>query len=183
MLATNDVSVQYLKSGNKPLFRKLLTELLEQNPFLFSDKNVEDILHSISVHQQEHGTGPGCLINKYGTVVGLAGLRFLPEAELYETYCSILPKYVEEVGYSMVINELVNYAFDELSLDTVCARADKGVVENELYIANGFTFLGERVFTDGGSEKIWNYYEMDNDSQLISDNNSADTDNDWDLNY
>ena len=183
MLSINDISIEYLKEGNKPLFKKLLTELSEANSSFFPNMDVDVMFDNISSHQKEHGLGLGCLINSYGKVVGLAGLCFLQATKLYETFCFISPNHVEEIGYSMIIDRLVNYAFDELNLDKVCARADIGVIENELYLANGFTYLGERIFEDNGNEKIWNYYEMDNDSQLISDNSSAEIDNDWDLSY
>ncbi len=183
MLPAKDISIQYLKEGNKPLFKQLLIELQKENNSFCKGLHIDEFLDSLKAHQQEHGLGLGCLINPYGKVVGLAGLRFLNATKLYETVCIISPKYVEEVGYSMIIDQLINYAFNELNLDKVCARAEKGIIENELYHAIGFTYLGERVFDEDGSEQIWNYYEMENDNQLLSNNSTSEIDNDWDLTY
>ena len=183
MLTTRDISIQYLTEGNKQLFKKLLVELSQCENSILSPNAIDETLNDITNHVNVHGIGLGCLIDNYGKVVGIAGLRFLNAPKLYETFCFILPQHVEEVGYSRIIDGLVNHAFGNLNLDKVCARAQSGVVENELFMLNGFTYLGERMFDDEGSEKIWNYYEIENDSQLLSNNTSTELDTDWDLSY
>lgn len=118
-------------------------------------------------HYGEHGVSFGLVTDKQGHFLGRAGLYFVPEVNLYELGYSLLPEYWGQGIATELALSLLDYAFDTLCLDAVCARTITGNNNSDKVLQKaGFSYLGERMFTIKDKPYFWNYYECNNDRGL-----------------
>lgn len=127
-------------------------------------KQTAERLNNYINHYEEHGISFGFVTDTEGDFIGRAGFYFVPEVNKYEIGFSLLPQYWGKGLATEIARGLLEYAFDQLHLDSVCARTIAGnqASENVLH-KNGFSFLGERAFSLGRQVFLWNYFERDNE--------------------
>jgi ribosomal-protein-alanine N-acetyltransferase len=130
-------------------------------------KQTKDRLNHYIEHHDEYGISFGYVSDKQGKFMGRAGFYFIPEVNLYEIGYSLLPEYWGQGYATELAAALLDYAFNTLSLDTVCARTIHGNDSSEKVLhKTGFIFLGERMFSLRGEPFFWHYYECSNDNNL-----------------
>lgn len=144
-----------------------IAEHPEKMNVLFGDESTpEVVLESYIKHIGTYGTGLGFVKNEEGVVIGMGGLQFINDVQLFELVCCMLPEY-EHQGYDAT--DMLRYnAFEKMSLDKVCARANAGSLQGLVYRENGFVYIDERAFTTDSMTHIWDYYELENDANTIT---------------
>jgi len=139
----------------------------------------EELIILLEEHRIEHGIAPGGIYLPGDIAIGIGGFHFLDEAGVYEIVCNVPPG--NEILAPVILNMLITDAFDNLKMDKICARAIPASPFDKFLAENGFVFSGERLFVKEGDGQIWNYYELEDERNLVSaDNSRAYTDNDWD---
>lgn len=143
---------------------------------------LESFPNHMAIADKEHGVSVNFITNDNSNeVLGLAGLHYLSDVQLYEIIINILPEHSLDISVTELIENIVSEAFEVLCLDKVCARAVPGSEYDVLLKSFGFTQLGERVFSDESKSSIYNYYELENDSLLeINASSSTPAYSDWD---
>lgn len=165
-----DIEIKYFSDLNE-------SEIEAVETFLASD--IDEMSDAYDNHRVEHGIAPGAICLSEVGIIGVGGIHYLEETGFYEITCNVMPGQEEHV--TPVLNHLVSHAFDNLKMDKVCARAIPGSVFNHNLANSRFTFLGERMFMLEQDEHIWNYYELEDESNLVSaENNSVYIDKEWD---
>lgn len=137
----------------------------------------------INIADKDHGVSVSYITSDNDKVIlGLAGLNYSIDAQLYEVIINILPVYSQELSSYELLENIVTEAFDTLYIDKVCARAIPGSDMDTLYRTFGFSHLGERMFTDEQTSVIYYYYELENDNLLdtTSETQSPAYKSDWD---
>lgn len=150
------------------------------------NRQTKDRLDAYIRHHDQHGISFGHVSDHHGNFLGRAGFYYLSDVGLYEIGCSLLPEYWGQGLATEIAHSLLDYAFDELNLDVVCARTIIGNEGSENVLdKTGFNFLGERMFEIKGQPFIWNYYECYNDDNLSFADQHSDAGyvDDWDLSY
>ena len=80
-----------------------------------------------------------------------------------------MPEYWGQGLATEIVSELLNYAFDNLLLDSVCARTVAGNdASDNVLQKTGFSYIGERAFSMDDRVFIWNYYEHENEAALAN---------------
>lgn len=130
-------------------------------------------------HRVEHGVAPGGIYIQGKGIVGIGGFYYLEETGLYEVVCNVSPRYKDSTP--AILNHLVLQAFDSLMMDKICARAVPQSFLDRCLADSDFVFSGERIFMKENNNRIWNYYELEDESKLVSaENRGMFTDNSWD---
>lgn len=181
---TEDMEIRQFSGLSKDDLEKLLGAFAEEttghvvvNPAIGYD--VEELIDILDEHMVEHGIAPGGIYLDGNSAVGIGGFYYLEETGMYEIICSLAPG--QERLTPAILNSLVEEAFDNLKMDKICARAIPASPFDKLLAEAGFAFLGERMFMMEGAGQIWNYYELEDERNLVSaDSGSAYADNDWD---
>lgn len=171
------ISLQYFKSN------ELLNELSAATGgainFYTGATTDAELPEMLEQHQIQHGIGIGYLQNDDDAVLGLGGLYYQPEASLYELV--YLPLTDNAIDANTCLNYLLDHAFGNLGIDKICARAlPQSLIADWLNDA-GFAYSGERAFTQDGREHIWQYFELENEANMVlvpAYNQSANSD--WD---
>lgn len=171
------ISLQYFKNN------ELLNELSTATDGLISlytgatfEKELSELLEE---HQIQHGIGIGYLQNEDYSILGLGGLYYQPEAHLYELI--YIPITDNATSINDCLDYLLDYAFDTLGIDKICTRAVPLSPTAEWLHNKGFAYCGERAFTQDGREHIWQYYELENETNMVSmPAESFAGDSDWD---
>ncbi|MCD6064771.1 MAG: Streptomycin 3-adenylyltransferase [Flavipsychrobacter sp.] len=149
-----------------------------------TEKQVQERLSNYISHHNEHGISFGYVSDKKGHFLGRAGFYFVPEVNQYELGYSLLPEYWGKGYATEIANGLLEYAFNMLNLDSICARTIPGNdgSDNVLH-KTGFISMGERMFTVKGKQVFWNYYECYNETNLdfADQQSNARYADDWDL--
>ncbi|RYD58940.1 MAG: N-acetyltransferase [Sphingobacteriales bacterium] len=144
-----------------------LTETMAFIPPYFGPETREQAaarLDKYIKHYEEHGVSFGHVANDEGKFIGRAGLYFVPEVSRFEIGYSLLPQYWGQGLATEIAQGLLDYAFDTLNMDSVCARTIMGNQASEAVLhKTGFSFLGERAFRLDDRIFFWNYFERDND--------------------
>lgn len=141
----------------------------------------QELLDTIEQHRIEHGVAIGYLQNEEGVPIAVAGLHYLADAELYEVICETLP------GHSNyktnALSFVIAHAFHTLGIDKICARTSDVFMMNILKDI-GFSYCGERAFTEDGRSYIWNYFELENEN-LAADMQGQffHSDSNWENNF
>lgn len=174
-----EVSLNYFSDSDQQLLSDVFPVLQQAMPVI--DGNVlqaDNALDILDTHKIEHGVGVG-FIQQDGETTAIGGLHYLADVALYELVCIPLPGH--EDAAPIAIDYLIHHAFYALGMDKVCARTlQNSDMDNELKAA-GFTCYGEWAFTEEGRESIWNYYEMENDANMVSSiGHYSDANNSWD---
>jgi len=123
----------------------------------------QELLDTLEQHKIEHGVAIGYLQNEEGITIAVAGLHYLADAELYEVICETLPG--SDIYKTEALNFIVAHAFHTLGIDKICARTNDILMVNTLKDA-GFAYCGERAFIEDGGSRIWNYFELENESHV-----------------
>lgn len=186
-LQQEHIKFNQFRKEDKNILDSVLTHIngsgisIQQNIFN-SILPADILLSSIIYHKAEHGTGICYITNEQQQIIGIAGLCLVSDVSIYEVFYYLLPGYNNNTQKEAVINLLVDKAFYELGLDKVCART---IIEDhdssDSLLACGFNYIDERAFEEDGHNAIWNYYELENDSNIITaDNDAAFIYDDWD---
>ncbi|WP_276131710.1 GNAT family N-acetyltransferase [Polluticoccus soli] len=149
-----------------------------------TEKLTEDRLKKYMRHHDAHGISFGYVSNKKGQFIGRAGFYFVPEVNLYELGYSLLPQHWGKGLATEIASGLIDYAFNNLNLDSVCARTISGNESSENVLHKiGFVRLGERMFPLKGKQIFWNYFECYNETNLDFADQQANARfaDDWDL--
>lgn len=125
-----------------------------------------DLQEIFDKHRIEHGISIGCLYEDNGAALGIGGFHYLEETGVYEMVCAMLPEHEGITAYALEFLE--HQAFANLRMDKVCARALPGTVLDVCLRNNGFVYSGERAFIPEGADQIWNYYELENEGNMVS---------------
>lgn len=134
-----------------------------------SDQQIRERLDTYLAHHDEHGVGFCVVTDKNGKFLGRAGFCFIPEVNLYEIGYLLLPEYWGRGLATEIVTGLINYAFDNLLLDSVCARTVAGNdASDNVLQKTGFSYIGERAFNMNDRVFIWNYYEHENETTLAN---------------
>lgn len=180
---TTGITLHYFTGENKHLLKDVfMPEGLLQGfaGSVFSKDDIaEDAWRIIDAHRAEYGTGLGYLQDAYDNIIGLAGLQYLEDTQLFEVVCYMLPEYTSHT--TDVVDLLVSEAFEHMSLDKVCARTIPGSLKDMSYRENAFVYIGERAFAGEGMDRIWNYYELANEGNLTLAGVEDRGDTDWDI--
>lgn len=143
------------------------------------NRAVAGLVDAFEMHKVEHGIGVGCLQDGNGTILGIGGFHYLAETGLYEVICNMVPQHEEKTLYALEF--LVHEAFSNLRMDKVCSRALLGSAMDNSLRANGFVYAGERAFISEDREQIWNYYELEDETNMVvSAGHYALGESDWD---
>jgi hypothetical protein len=135
---------------------------------------------TIQQHWHLHCTGIGMVTGHNNNTMGIAGLNYLHEVQLYEVYIELLPEYRNTPNTSAILSMVVNNAFENLGIDKVCTRAIAGSVNDIAFKKYGFSYCDERSWADDNYVNTWNYYELENNSAFISvEDHAVAADNDW----
>lgn len=147
-------------------------------------QQVVDRLEKYINHYEEHGLSFGHVSDSKGNFMGRAGFCFVPEVSRYEIGYSLLPQYWGQGLATEIAQGLLDYAFNTLNIDSICARTITGNERSDAVLhKTGFTFLGERAFSIGNQVFLWNYFERDNDDMLSLRDQSTDSfvmEEEWD---
>lgn len=147
-----------------------------------SNKQIKERLNNYIKHHEDYGISFGIVSNRYGSFLGRAGFYFVPEVNLYEIGYSLLPEYWGKGYATELVKGLLDYAFNTLNLDAVCART---IIDNyrsaNVLEKTGFTYLGERAFSIRGQVFLWNYYEKHNEDALVPALLNESNIDDWDI--
>lgn len=127
------------------------------------DAELHDIL---TRHYVEHGVGLGLISNTDNDTIGVGGILFLDDTATYELVYLPLRDYKEQT--EDVLDYLLNYAFETLGMDKVCINTIDGTMTSKWLDKRGFAYCGERTYIFDGTERIWNYYELDNETILAN---------------
>ena len=131
-------------------------------------QQIEERLSNYINHHDEFGVGFCYVSDKAGNFIGRAGFHFVPEVNLYEIGYSLLPEHWGKGLATEVVSALLEYAYNDLKLDAVCARTIVGNDRSDKVLQKcGFTLLGERAFVVGEKLCFWNYYEHNNEDALV----------------
>jgi len=168
---TTEFSIRNLQESNSIALSDILSAINSKNtfvnhPILYSEPDAGLLSDILQQHKIEHGVSLGYLQNGDEEIVGLAGFHYLEEVALYEAVCILLPEYQPETGYA--IEFTIHEAFYNLGMDKICARALPGSAAGTLFKSNGFTYCGERIFIDDAQGHLWDYYELENEGNLVS---------------
>lgn len=130
-------------------------------------KQIEERLKNYISHHDAHGISFAYVSDKKGNFLGRAGFYFVAEVNQYELGYSLLPEYWDKGYATEIANGLLDYAFNTLNLDSVCARTIPGNEGSDnVLLKTGFINMGERMFPIKGRQIIWNYYECYNEANL-----------------
>lgn len=133
-----------------------------------SRKDVQKRVEHIILQEQFFGTSIGKITDEFGTFIGIAGLNYVEEVNLFELTYNLLPQYKGRGYTTEVVNTLIDYGFYTLNLDKICARSIIGNYELDKHLINaGFSSLGERALNIANKQYLWNYYELENDNALL----------------
>lgn len=127
------------------------------------DAELHDILTN---HYVEHGVGIGLISTHEGDVTGVGGILFLEDTATYELVYFPLREQKEHT--EDVLDYLLNYAFETLGMDKVCVNTIEGTMTSKWLDNRGFAYCGERTYIFDGTERIWNYYELDNEAVVAN---------------
>lgn len=174
-----DLSLNKFSGEDRAIIDKILTSS-DAYATPFNSLNSDELIALVEAHKSEHGISVGLVKDGYGKVLGLAGLHYQPEVALYEIVSIVLPEFKDRAAY--IVEYLVFEAFSNLSMDKVFARTPVETADAESFKENGFVCLGERAFAEDDREKIWSYYELENEANLVSVDRRATShiSNDWD---
>jgi RimJ/RimL family protein N-acetyltransferase len=147
-----------------------------------SGKQIKERLNNYIRHHEEYGISFGIVYDHKGNFLGRAGFYFVPEVNLYEIGYSLLPEYWGRGYATELVKALLDYAFNILNLDAVCART---IIDNyrsaNVLDKTGFTYLGERAFSIREKVFLWNYYEKQNEDILNAAVLNEYSIDDWDI--
>lgn len=147
-----------------------------------SRKQVKDRLNNYIRHHEDYGISFGIVSDHNGKFLGRAGFYFVPEVNLYEIGYSLLPEYWGKGYATELVKALLEYSFNVLNLDAVCART---IIDNyrsaNVLEKTGFTYLGERAFSIRGHIYLWNYYEKQNEDALVPSLLTESGIDEWDI--
>lgn len=174
-----DLSLNNFTKDDKAIIDNILSSV-KTSVTPFSTLTSQGLLALVDAHKAEHGTSIGYIKDGYGNILGIAGLHFQPEAALYEIVTIILPEFKDRTVY--IVEHLVFDAFSNLSMDKIFARTPVNTTDYEPLKENGFVCLGERAFAEGGRTHLWNYYELENEANLVSADEAGESHvtSDWD---
>jgi RimJ/RimL family protein N-acetyltransferase len=142
-------------------------------------EQVDTRLQKYLDHYEEHGISIGHVANNEGKFMGRAGFYFIPEVNQYEIAYSLLPEYWGQGLATEICSALLDYAYNTLNLDKVCARVTPGHTASENVLAKtGFIAMGERIFPVADKYFIFNYFERENDDLELHDAHHSD---EWDF--
>lgn len=182
-IRTSDIELKYLADYNKEQLKPIFTSFISEYGGHFAGAAVGnsagELMEYFEAHRVEHGISIGGLYINNNTMVGIGGFHYLEDTGLYEIVCTVLPQF--EDNLATALNHLVLQAFDSLMMDKLCARAVPASAMDTCLANSGFAFSGERVFMKGVDGQIWNYYELEDETNLVSaESTGTYTDNDWD---
>lgn len=168
---TTAFSLHNFSESNSQVLSNILNAIKKDavyvnHPLLYSESDAGMLSDILQQHKIEHGVSLSYLQNGDEEVIGLAGFHYLEEVALYEAVCILLPEYQPETGYA--IEFTIHEAFYSLGMDKICARALPGSAAGALFKSNGFTYCGERIFMDDAQGQLWDYYELENEGNLVS---------------
>lgn len=161
--------IKYVDDTNATQLTEIYTALpMHQGKLekIFGTGFEEDINSAFVRQREEYGTGLGLVEDNSGAVIGLAGLVFLEEVQLYELVVCMMPEY-SSLTYD-VIDMLLYEAFENMSLDKVCAREPIDSSHSTVLREIGFAYIDERIFMDDHMQHVWAYYELENDTNVVS---------------
>lgn len=165
-----DIEIKQLSSLNDE-------EIAILKSLLASD--TDELIESYDTHRIEHGVAPGGIYLPGSDLVGIGGFLYIEETSLYEVVCHVLDVYEEDI--LPLLHYFATYAFDNLKMDKICARAIPGSVLDDNLANSRFTFSGERMFIQEQDGQLWNYYELEDEGNLVSaESTGIYSDNDWD---
>lgn len=174
-----DLSLNNFTKHDKAIIDNILSSV-KTSVTPFSTLTSEELFTLVAAHKSEHGISIGYIKDGYGNILGIAGLHYQPEVAIYEAVTIILPEFKDRTAY--VIEHLVFNAFSILSMDKIFARTPVSTTDYEPLKENGFVCLGERAFAEDDRTHLWNYYELENDANLVSADGAGESHiaNDWD---
>lgn len=174
--------INHCTANDSSVLQDLLTQLVAANAIdakaFYPELPTDILLPILDNHYKEYGAGIGLVENEQGDIIGMAGLQFLQDTELFEAVCYLLPDYTAQ--FPNVLSTVVDTAFHDLGLDKLCARTVTMSLADMQYREAGFTYVDERAFSDDGMGQIWNYYELENDANMVDAEQLAFDDSDWD---
>lgn len=178
-----DIEIRQFADADYQQLEKILVALVKEsskspiNPSI--SHTAEELIILLEEHRIEHGIAPGGIYLTGNVAIGIGGFHFLDETGVYEIVCNVTPD--KESLVPKILNKLITNAFDKLRMDKICARAIPSSPFDKFLAESDFVFSGERIFMQQQDSQIWNYYELDNESTLVSaDSIGSYTDNDWD---
>lgn len=182
-IRTSDIELKYLADNNKEELKPVLTSFISEYGGHFAGgatgNSTGELLDYFEEHRVEHGISIGGLYVNNNTLIGIGGFHYLEDTGLYEVVCAVLPQF--EDNHAIALNHLILQAFGSLMMDKLCARAVPASVTDVCLANSGFVFSGERVFMKEDDGRIWNYYELEDESNLVSaESTTAYSDNEWD---
>lgn len=178
-----DIEIRQFADADKQQLDMILGAMFDNpskqtlNPSISFAAN--ELIELLGEHRIEHGIAPGGIYLPGDVAIGIGGFHFLQETGVYEIVCNVSPD--KEHLVPAILSSLITDAFDNLKMDKICARAIPASPFDMFLAESGFVFLGERMFVNEGDGQIWNYYELEDERNMVSaDNSGAYTDNDWD---
>ena len=171
-ITTDNLIIKPLEQSDLQNFQLIYPDFyaFQQSTPLVSISNSLQVSDKLNACIEEHknvGFGIGTVFTQNDEFIGLAGFSFIDEVNTYEIHFEILPQHIRKGYETEICNTLVDYAFYTIGMDKLCARAIIGNFNKDRdYINAGFSYLGERAIESDGNIYLWNYYELNNESDL-----------------